>query len=512
MTNRCRFISLVLAALTVVACGPAETGDGAPESSAPECVEECGKADSYMLRLDPYLKLAILDVANTTEESMLIDSVGLLPVQVETIVAGRPFATYEEFDDTEGIGRGTIERLLEFVQAEGKIGFCGDGELQPSLEACDGTEGCQGNCEFAETVDYHDADVERFGTLAGFERRVLLLPARAGDQIVVAVHQGHTSSWVPSFDLELDGTVVARSGGLAGSARLPAAYGDLSVGHVFEETGEHALVIENSAAEKVSYYLSIVCVGGTCADRPHLDSDGDEIPDYIDLCPFLADRDQLDSDGDGVGDACEADTKPDALEGLFGDDFEEAFRSTYRHVASSREAILENYDAEDGKLTCVYTGLEIDTEGMSHIRDMNVEHVWPKSHGGADWFHNLLTTWMVVNSRRGNRPYGEVVEVQWASPFGDAVAGLDSAGNEVFQPPVGARGDVARATFWFALMRNKDIDQRQEAVLRRWHAEDPPSWHELRRQQKLTSAFEGDLAVRNPFVDHPSLVGQVADF
>ena len=38
------------------------------------------------------------------------------------------------------------------------------------------------------------------------------------------------------------------------------------------------------------------------------DSDGDEIPDIVDDCPFVPDPEQRDSDGDGIGDACDTRT------------------------------------------------------------------------------------------------------------------------------------------------------------------------------------------------------------
>jgi hypothetical protein len=35
------------------------------------------------------------------------------------------------------------------------------------------------------------------------------------------------------------------------------------------------------------------------------DSDGDWVPDEIDVCPIVSDAHQADTDGDGVGDACD---------------------------------------------------------------------------------------------------------------------------------------------------------------------------------------------------------------
>jgi len=55
------------------------------------------------------------------------------------------------------------------------------------------------------------------------------------------------------------------------------------------------------------------CPGGSACQQDLLthaleDSDGDEIPDVFDNCPFVANPDQLDSDHNGVGDACDLGT------------------------------------------------------------------------------------------------------------------------------------------------------------------------------------------------------------
>ncbi|MES2154381.1 MAG: thrombospondin type 3 repeat-containing protein [bacterium] len=51
---------------------------------------------------------------------------------------------------------------------------------------------------------------------------------------------------------------------------------------------------------------------GTDPAAAGLDTDGDGVPDAIDLCPAQAD-DQADSDGDGIGDACDVDADNDGI-------------------------------------------------------------------------------------------------------------------------------------------------------------------------------------------------------
>jgi len=47
-----------------------------------------------------------------------------------------------------------------------------------------------------------------------------------------------------------------------------------------------------------------------------------------------------------------------------------------------------------------------------------------------------------------------------------------------------------------------------EGVLRQWHREHPPTHREVRRNDVI-EAWQGN---RNPFVDHPELVGLISDF
>lgn len=148
-------------------------------------------------------------------------------------------------------------------------------------------------------------------------------------------------------------------------------------------------------------------------------------------------------------------------------------------------------------------------------RVLNAEHAWPQSrfnHSLPKTFqksdlHSLFPVRMNVNSTRGNHPYGNVVEVKnLVCP--DAALGINEKGDTVFEPAEQVKGDMARASFYFATRYNLKIAAQQERRLRQWHQQDPVSRAE-RRRNNIVFAIQ---QVRNPFVDHPEWVEKIRDF
>lgn len=148
---------------------------------------------------------------------------------------------------------------------------------------------------------------------------------------------------------------------------------------------------------------------------------------------------------------------------------------------------------------------------------INVEHTWPQSRFTGKFpddvqksdLHHLFPTDSKINAIRGNNLFGEVskdlIELDCpASRFG-----LGSAGSEeVFEPPTDHKGNVARALFYFATRYDMSIDPREEAILRKWHREDPVDEDEMQRNNEIFK-IQGN---RNPFVDFPELVDKIVDF
>jgi NAD(P)-dependent dehydrogenase (short-subunit alcohol dehydrogenase family) len=70
------------------------------------------------------------------------------------------------------------------------------------------------------------------------------------------------------------------------------------------------------------------------------------------------------------------------------------------------------------------------------------------------------------------------------------------------------RGDIARAKFYFAIRYELPIGDAEEAVLRTWHADDPPDDEERTRDDAIAEIQHN----HNPFVVDADLVDQLDDF
>lgn len=146
---------------------------------------------------------------------------------------------------------------------------------------------------------------------------------------------------------------------------------------------------------------------------------------------------------------------------------------------------------------------------------INTEHTWPQSRFGGvsrDFqksdLHHLFPSDTQMNSNRGNSPFGEVVKATVALKCPISTAGANKDGDFVFEPPVGHRGNVARALFYFAVRYKLHIDPTQERALRKWHEQDPVTDQDRERNDEI-EALQGN---RNPFIDHPELAARISDY
>jgi hypothetical protein len=148
---------------------------------------------------------------------------------------------------------------------------------------------------------------------------------------------------------------------------------------------------------------------------------------------------------------------------------------------------------------------------------INAEHTWPQSRFTGKYptglqksdLHHLFPTDSEMNSVRGNNWFGEVVKDTKTLKCTNVRFGkTDGGGADVFEPPREHRGNVARALFYFSTRYDLPIDPRQEAVLRKWHKDDPADDEERDRNDKIAK-LQGN---RNPFIDYPELVDKIHDF
>ena len=185
-----------------------------------------------------------------------------------------------------------------------------------------------------------------------------------------------------------------------------------------------------------------------------------------------------------------------------------------------------------------------------------------KNSPGSDIFH-IYPTAYGMNSRRGNRPYGEVATAAYTSFNGtkygtpksisvsNTVAGVfveasTSMSTNVFEPVDEYKGDIARSYFgtmvkwagewafnkaeegrvifdatidadtYYGPENNYGLTPYGVAMLLKWHRQDPVSQKEIDRN----NAIQLTQGNRNPFIDYPYLAeyiwgersGQELDF
>ena len=157
----------------------------------------------------------------------------------------------------------------------------------------------------------------------------------------------------------------------------------------------------------------------------------------------------------------------------------------------------------------------------------NREHSVPKSwFGGSvapmytDLFH-LIPTDGFVNSKRGNLPFGKVINATWTSTNGSKVGTSNISGysGSVFEPIDSFKGDFARAYFYMAVcymdknlgvetqsnFTGGDLKPWAKELLLQWAAMDPVSQKEINRNNAVFQIQHN----RNPFVDYPELAEMI---
>jgi deoxyribonuclease I len=162
-------------------------------------------------------------------------------------------------------------------------------------------------------------------------------------------------------------------------------------------------------------------------------------------------------------------------------------------------------------------GVGVGPDRIPNHNILNCEHTWPQSKFNSRFpnemqksdLHHLYPTDSKANNIRGNFEFGEV-ENENHSLCGNSQFGAEtgSGRGQYFEPPVEHKGNVARSLFYFSIRYKMPISQRQEETLRQWHIADPVDQEERDRNEQIFLHQKN----RNPFIDMPELVDQIADF
>ena len=190
--------------------------------------------------------------------------------------------------------------------------------------------------------------------------------------------------------------------------------------------------------------------------------------------------------------------------------------------------ILKDSDADPNNVNnviLIYTRESVD--GPQESEGWNREHVWAKSRGdfgtsrpmGTD-VHNLRACNSNVNSTRSNYSFDDCPSSSCNEIYGNSY----SSSALVFEPRDEDKGDVARTIFYMVVRYEGDSGEEDlemtesilssssksprhgvRSTLLEWHEQDPVDDFERNRNNVIYS-YQGN---RNPFIDHPELVGYI---
>lgn len=188
----------------------------------------------------------------------------------------------------------------------------------------------------------------------------------------------------------------------------------------------------------------------------------------------------------------------------------------YKKEGSENKFIRDLYCDKEYE---VNVDIELNETRLPDGNILNTEHTWPKSrffeysesvdHDKQYYddmlsdMHHLFPTDSMVNATRASYHYGEVDEdTLEGCPL--SKLGMNKAYPNIrfFEPPDEIKGDIARGLFYFAVMYQLPLDDREEEFLRKWDKQDPVNDFERFRNDQVEK-YQGN---RNPFIDNPELI------
>lgn len=189
--------------------------------------------------------------------------------------------------------------------------------------------------------------------------------------------------------------------------------------------------------------------------------------------------------------------------------------NTNNNYTNSRIEMFLHIDNNHNRVCCVYSGKCYDSiNTMPKDSLLNCEHTWPQSLGARGVaksdLHHLFPVNSSINSLRGNLPFCNVEKVLWKNSEQDVKAylGFNKKGVKCFEPPSFHKGNVARAVFYFSARYEQELNNDEEATLRKWSDEDPVDTNEIHRSDLIESYQHN----RNLFIDYPWLSEFITNF
>ncbi len=235
----------------------------------------------------------------------------------------------------------------------------------------------------------------------------------------------------------------------------------------------------------------------------------------------------------------------DIFPGVEGEELIEKILEDYRPSAvksytDAREFMFTEVYNQNDTITTIYSGMRrfLDPAAGEPIqyllsgdndRQIDTEHSYPRSKGalrdtdaGSD-LHHLFPSRKLINSSRGNLPFGEVNDagtITWYISDSDQssipMTNIDAyaeLGGIAFEPRESQKGNIARAMFYFYAMYKEMADQEDPQFfevmkedLCEWHFADPVDSLEWTRSHMI-GQFQGHEA--NPFVLDCSLASRL---
>ena len=183
---------------------------------------------------------------------------------------------------------------------------------------------------------------------------------------------------------------------------------------------------------------------------------------------------------------------------------------------------------DDDSVRCIYSGhvlyLDPNEDPTQYIylsgtsNGMNAEHSYPQSKGatgnGKSDMHHLFPTRIAVNEKRGSFPYAEISDAQteiWYTGT-TSMNSIPSTNKDLyseyrngyFEPREDAKGDMARAIFYFYTMYKSQADaadpfffEMQRPTLCQWNVLDPATEKEATKTWRIAAYQENKP---NPFI------------